>query len=55
MEQIICVLKAQNKIIQNLRKILNKYEPEPADATETFVQLEEIYNNALVECGKLSK
>lgn len=55
MEKIIGALKLQHETIQRLRKGLCLVEAEPKEASDILDQIEKIYQDALVECGKYMK
>lgn len=54
-EVIKGALDLQQKIIDALRKALNKIEPEPIESTLIFGIVEQRYNNALIELGYIEE
>lgn len=55
MDKIIEALKIQHKAIELLRKGIQLIQPEPNEATENLLQVETIYTDALIECGRLTQ
>jgi DNA-binding protein H-NS len=54
MDQIIYALKLQHQTIELLRKGMNLVQDEPKEATENLQKVEDVYQDALVECGRLA-
>jgi hypothetical protein len=53
MDKIILALKLQHEVIRLLRQGMNVIQLEPSEATENLNWAEQVFLDALVECGRL--